>query len=210
MANFNLNDYVPVSERITKFYADFPNGRINTDLVSYDAELGEVLFKAFIYREKDDAEPSATGYASESKGGGNYVNKTSLIENCETSAVGRALAMLGYELKRGVASREEMEKVQRQTSQAPSKPQAQPNNQPVKPITPKPEIVDNADSGTPISDLQIEKLSGLCDNPPNRKTPVDKNKLAKFVSNGKTEMLEDLTAVEAVAAIDKVIASKDK
>jgi hypothetical protein len=208
MANFNLNDYVPVSERITKFYADFPNGRINTDLVSYDAELGEVLFKAFIYREKDDAEPSATGYASESKTGGNFVNKTSLIENSETSAVGRALAMLGYEIKRGLASREEMEKVQRQTAQM---PQTVPTKQTVKPpITPKPEIVDNADSGTPISDLQIEKLSGLCDNPPNRQTPVDKNKLAKLISNGRTEMLEDLTAVEAVAAIDKVIASKDK
>ena len=70
------------------------------------------MFKASAFREKDDAEPSATGHAFEERTQG-YVNKTSYIENCETSAVGRALALLGYEISKGIASREEMAKVQR-------------------------------------------------------------------------------------------------
>lgn len=72
--------------------------------------------RAEIYRNQDDASPAATGHAFENRSEG-YVNKTSYIENCETSAVGRALALLGYEIKRGIASREEMEKADRMSDQ---------------------------------------------------------------------------------------------
>jgi hypothetical protein len=119
-ASFDLKDYIPVSERVEKFYADFPDGRINTQIVDHSPDTGFVLFKANIYR--DDAEPSATGHAFEVRGDG-YVNKTSHIENCETSAVGRALALLGYEIKKGIASREEMGKVQRMQTPAAAKQQ---------------------------------------------------------------------------------------
>lgn len=114
MANFNLDDYVGVHERITKFYAEYPNGRINTELLM--SENDTVIIKALVYRERDDAEPSATGHSSETKGDG-YVNKTSHLENCETSAIGRALANLGFEIKKGIASREEMQKIQRMNEQ---------------------------------------------------------------------------------------------
>ncbi len=111
MANFNLDNYVPVSERLEKFYGLYPNGRINTSIEQTGAD-GLVIFKAAAYRERDDAEPSATGHAYE-VAGSNYINKTSYIENCETSAIGRALANMGIEVSRGIASREEMQKVER-------------------------------------------------------------------------------------------------
>lgn len=105
-------DYVPVSERLEHFYKDYPSGRVLTSIVEHDAEHGFVLIRAEIYRQHDDAMPAATGHAFENRSEG-YVNKTSYIENCETSATGRALALLGYEIKRGIASREEMEKTER-------------------------------------------------------------------------------------------------
>nr|HQU93734.1 hypothetical protein [Pyrinomonadaceae bacterium] len=64
---------------------------------------------------RDDAEPSCTGHAFEIRGQG-YVNTTSFIENGETSAVGRALANLGFKIENGIASREEMQKVERMTN----------------------------------------------------------------------------------------------
>lgn len=118
MANFNLDNYVPVHERIEKFYQAHENGRIVTQIERLD-ESGLVIFKAAVYRSLDDAEPSATGHAYE-QNGSSYINKTSYIENCETSAIGRALANLGIEVSRGIASREEMQKVERM--QAAEKP----------------------------------------------------------------------------------------
>jgi|GEM_PF-2018848 len=112
MANFDISKYVPVSERIAQFYQRFPKGRILTTMLSHDSESGMVIFRAEAYRQPDDAEPSSVGHAFEVRAIG-HVNKTSFVENCETSAVGRALAMLGLEVARGVASREEMQKVER-------------------------------------------------------------------------------------------------
>lgn len=124
MANFNLDNYVPVNERLEKFYKDFPTGRVVTEMIQHDMDTGFVLFRAAVYRGLEDAEPSATGHAFERQGEG-YVNKTSYIENCETSSVGRALALLGYEITKGIASREEMAKVQRQSAPPQQQPPAQ-------------------------------------------------------------------------------------
>jgi hypothetical protein len=111
-ANDRFKDYIPVAERVELFYADYPEGRINTAIMEHDAERGFILMRAEVYRQKDDALPSSTGHAYEVRGEG-HVNKTSYIENCETGAVGRAIALLGYEVKRGIASREEMQKADR-------------------------------------------------------------------------------------------------
>lgn len=104
--------YVPVAERIEKFHARYPEGRILTAIVTHELDSGFILIRAEVYRFAQDTSPSATGHAYEVRGEG-YVNKSSYIENAETGAVGRALAILGFEVKRGLASREEMEKVQR-------------------------------------------------------------------------------------------------
>jgi hypothetical protein len=115
-ARDRFEDYVPVAERLEKFYERFPDGRITTSIVEHNLESGFVLMRAEVYRSPDDAAPAATGHAFEVRGE-SYVNKTSYIENAETSSVGRALAMLGFEVKRGIASREEMKKTTRMESQ---------------------------------------------------------------------------------------------
>lgn len=102
--NFNLNDYVQVNERIEKFYEKYPEGSIQTEIISN--QNGEVIIKAYAYKNGEDKHPT-TGHAME-KEGSSFINKTSHIENCETSAVGRALAMMGFEIKKSVASQEEV------------------------------------------------------------------------------------------------------
>ena len=111
MANFNLDDYEPVSDRIERFWKDHPEGKILTELVHRDDQ--QFIVKASIWRGAAVSEwsgPDGTGYAQEIIGSSN-VNRTSALENCETSAIGRALANLGYAVKNR-ASREEMAKVQ--------------------------------------------------------------------------------------------------
>jgi pyruvate/2-oxoglutarate dehydrogenase complex dihydrolipoamide acyltransferase (E2) component len=104
---FNPDEYITVSERIEKFYAKFPQGRIITTIIEHSAETGFILIRAEVYREPDDALPAATGHAYELKSAG-PVQAGSYVEVCETSSVGRALALLGFEVRRGVASREEV------------------------------------------------------------------------------------------------------
>ncbi len=114
-----FEDYVPVAERLERFYERYPEGRITTSIVQHDLETGFVLMRAEVYRTPDDAQPAATGHAFEVRGE-SYVNKTSYVENAETSSVGRALAMLGFEVKRGIASREELQKTARMQPAAPT------------------------------------------------------------------------------------------
>lgn len=124
MANFNLNDYETVDSRIHKFYEKHKNGRIITDLVATRTnDAGQIIqyvCKVEIYRDLLDPVPSATGYAEEVLGS-NPINRTSALENCETSAIGRALANLGFSTKGSRPSQEEMQKAERTKSTAPKK-----------------------------------------------------------------------------------------
>lgn len=90
--------YVEVNERIRYFRERFPKGRILTEIVSI--ENGVCIFKAEVYNENDLV---AVGHAYE-KEGSTFINKTSYIENCETSAIGRALGVLGIGIDASVAS----------------------------------------------------------------------------------------------------------
>lgn len=105
---WNLNDYETVEERLIKFWKEYPNGRVETELVENSEKRFIVV--ARIYRDKEDGKYWSSGFAYEiiSDRG---VNATSALENCETSAIGRALANAGFAAKGKRASREEMGKV---------------------------------------------------------------------------------------------------
>jgi len=109
VGRFDLKDYQTVDERLHEFWSRYPEGRVLTELVS--AEDGRWVILASVFTDRDDDRPRATGYAEE-KIGSSPVNKTSALENGETSAIGRALANLGMSPKGLRPSREEMEKVQ--------------------------------------------------------------------------------------------------
>jgi hypothetical protein len=105
---FNLADYEPVEVRLEKFIKDHPSFRIATELEVVEAS--RYIVKAYLFKNAEDGVAWATGYAEEtvtSRG----VNQTSALENCETSAIGRALANAGYAPKGKRPSREEMSKV---------------------------------------------------------------------------------------------------
>ncbi len=107
---FNLEDYETVEVRLEKFIKDFPDFRVETELVSFQND--RYIVKAWLYRTFADSTPFASGLAEEtisSRG----VNATSALENCETSAIGRALANAGYASKGKRPSKEEMVKVAR-------------------------------------------------------------------------------------------------
>ena len=112
MAHFYLDNYETVEDRLVKFWHDHPDGRIATMIEDITADKSMVVFRCDVYFHADDHKAKASGYAEETRNS-SPVNKTSFVENCETSAIGRALANCGYAAKGSRPSREEMEKVQR-------------------------------------------------------------------------------------------------
>jgi len=105
---FNLADYETVEVRLEKFIKDYPDFRIATELEVVEAD--RYIVKAYLYKGIGATVAWATGYAEE-KITDRGVNATSALENCETSAIGRALANAGYASKGKRPSREEMTKV---------------------------------------------------------------------------------------------------
>jgi hypothetical protein len=118
MAKFNLDDYETVEVRLTRFWKKHPEGRVLTDLIFHDER--RFIVKAEIFFNREDLQPVATGYAEEIVGA-SPVNRTSALENGETSAIGRALANCGFSSEGKRPSRQEMEKVERYQNE-PRKP----------------------------------------------------------------------------------------
>jgi hypothetical protein len=115
----DLSAYALVADRITLFYQRYPAGRIVTEL--YSRTEREITFRALVFRGPADVEPAATGWASEREGDGE-INQVACLENTETSAVGRALANLGFTASSRRPSREEMEKAARQRARLVPRP----------------------------------------------------------------------------------------
>ena len=108
MADINLDNYEPVDERIARFKNDHPNFRVVTE-EWHEGEPGSTrwIVKASVWRDAENTGlPDGTGYAFEIDGQG-MTQRTAALETCETSAIGRALANLGYAGNRKV-TREEM------------------------------------------------------------------------------------------------------
>lgn len=104
--------YAQVNERIKAFRKVYPCGSIITSIEEIRDDY--VRFKAMV--QDENGVVIATGYASESITGDNkkdYINKTSMIENCETSAVGRSLGFAGFGVDTAIASAEDMERTKR-------------------------------------------------------------------------------------------------
>jgi hypothetical protein len=161
---FNPDEYITVAERLEKFYAKFPGGRILTSILEHDADTGFVLMKAEAYREADDASPSSSGHAYELRSAG-HVQAGSYVEVCETSAVGRALAMLGFEVQRGVASREEVKRGQAKATETEARgqetrslPAAASKERPRKPSDPRFRV-----SSDQAGSLQLKEMQGLAE-----------------------------------------------
>ena len=141
-------DYAPVADRIALFWARYPNGRIITDILSRSER--EVTVRARIYRSADERRPVVTGLASEREGDGD-INTVACLENTETSAIGRALANLGFTASPNRPSAEEMQKVARERARfayraaPPSSGAAEPQTQGGEPSEVDGSSADHAD-----------------------------------------------------------------
>lgn len=133
MTDVKGKDYAEVNQRIKAFRKVCPNGSITTEIISL--ENGICVMKAVVYDGESNV--LGTGHAYE-KENSSYINKTSYIENCETSAVGRALGICGFGINTSIASAEEVSNAIRQ--QEVGKPVNKALSIPKPPINKKPEI----------------------------------------------------------------------
>jgi hypothetical protein len=112
MAKFNLDNYETVEERLKKFWKDYPNGRVETEVVHITEDGTCVTIKSAIYKDINDTHPVATGIAQETKGQGGFANADAWMENCETSSLGRSFSNWMYQgANKPRPSKEEMSKV---------------------------------------------------------------------------------------------------
>ena len=112
MAKFNLDNYETVEDRLKQYWKDNPNGRIWTEVVHETEDGSCVTIRALVYINADDSNPISTGIAQETKGQGGFANTDAWVENCETSAIGRALANWKYQgTGKARPSQQEMSKV---------------------------------------------------------------------------------------------------
>ena len=112
---FDLSNYETVEQRLVRWWSAYPNGRVYTCMMNYTGDA--CVFYAELYADKEDKVPVATGYAEEVKSD-RGVNATSFVENCETSAIGRAIANCPLQAPASGPrpSRNEMQKVERLTT----------------------------------------------------------------------------------------------
>ena len=107
---FDLSNYEPVANRIQTFWKTYPAGRIITEIKLINET--EVVVQASVFTDREDTRPAAVDWAHETRGSSN-INRASFLENCSTSAIGRAVSTLGISSSKNRPSREEMIKATR-------------------------------------------------------------------------------------------------
>lgn len=160
--------YAEVNQRIKAFRMVYPTGNISTEMISN--ENGVCIFKATVGFLNDDTglyTTLGTGTAYEQEGS-SFINKTSYIENCETSAVGRALGMAGFGIDTSIASAEEVQNaiMQQDEDKLISKTQVQALNTSIENAGIKDEVVELILSQygyTSTSEIQIKNYKQIVD-----------------------------------------------
>lgn len=103
--NIKGKNYVDVSQRLQAFRSLYPNGNIKKEMIQFDGEKGYCLIQVTVFDEEGHELGSDFAYEERSS---SMINKTSFVENCSTSATGRALGTLGIGSTENIASVEEM------------------------------------------------------------------------------------------------------
>lgn len=134
--NIKGKEYAEVNQRILAFWSLFPEGRIECEILSDTGN--RIDMEARTYRSQDEQRPATVAHAFEVKGGA--INNTSYVENCETSAVGRALGLLGIGANTAVASAEEvLNAIEQQEAASAAKPKPKPKAKPKPRQQPQPQ-----------------------------------------------------------------------
>ena len=188
-------DYVEVNQRIKAFRRLCPEGAIITELLS--DENGVCKFKATIFDE--NGKVLATGHAYE-KEQSSFINKTSYIENCETSAVGRALAMLALGVDASIASAEEVGNAINNQKKAEPKKEVK-KAEPKKADKPKEEEINENDS--PIDAMKVKVLEDKL-----KEAGVDNEVFCNRFGITKLEELMTSKYLKALGALDATIEAK--
>lgn len=150
MSKSILDGYVTVDQRIIAFKEAFPEGSLQSEIVLMSDN--KVVIKAYAYRTPDDLRPGV-GHAAEVIPGKTSFQRDSELMVCETSAWGRAIAALGFEVKRGVATQEEVAAAQGRQSAPAAKAD------PAKVATP--ELQKKVFDAAVSSGLDVEQVKAL-------------------------------------------------
>lgn len=194
--NIKGKEYAEVPQRVSVFYYLFPNGDIITELLSDDGN--RCVFKASVYRDKDDERPAAVGHAFEVKTG--MINSTSYIENCETSAVGRALGFLGIGSETSIASADEVQNAiaqQESAKRTTTRKKAQSGGT-AAPVASAPDAIDRK---TTIRRVQVKKKDAA------ERVPVEtiNSWYAAFFENKPLNQLTDDELAQLESHLDELI-----
>ena len=183
MAKFNLDNYETVEDRLKKYWEDNPTGRICTEVqhITDDGTCVTIRAEIYVWHEDIGFYCVATGIAQETKGQGGFANADAWMENCETSAIGRALANWKYQgSTKPRPSREEMSKVQVEKKPVvkPTKEQEEAMNKVID------EMVSEPKSSTGKIGNQLNTLlTAMIPNESLRKT-IKSNAYGELVDNG--------------------------
>lgn len=206
--NVTTKDYAMVPERVTAFRKLYPEGFIRTEIISHDGNVVLMNAVAGYYKDTGEMVILGSGFAQEVKGQG-LVNGTSYIENCETSAVGRALGFLGLGLNGGgICSAEELANAitaQRQMQDMPK-----PTPATVEKVDRVPALEKKVEQATEISPVKKYLLDAMADMREARGiSAADNNKIFRKQTEAlvraklaPAKKLEEYTMDEAMALVD--------